>query len=118
MGHPANVFLLAAARREAMGLSLEDIAVSSKICTRYLRAIENGNLEELPGGIYTTSYIRQYARAVEADEYELLAAAGLEPVEEPAAAGSAGLDHSRLGVRLRALAQSVIRLASRQHGAA
>ena len=31
------------------------------------------DFEKLPGGIYNTSYIRQYARAIDFDEAELLA---------------------------------------------
>ena len=40
---------------------------------RYLEAIEGGQFARLPGGIYNISYIRQYARAIEINEGELLA---------------------------------------------
>ncbi|MEO8592756.1 MAG: helix-turn-helix domain-containing protein [Candidatus Solibacter sp.] len=63
---------LAAIRRQK-GISLTDIADSTKICLRYLQAIECGEFARLPGGIYGTSYIRQYARAVAVPEGELLA---------------------------------------------
>jgi cytoskeletal protein RodZ len=39
---------------------------------RYLQAIERGEFEKLPGGIYTTSYIRQYAEAAGCDQKLLL----------------------------------------------
>lgn len=52
-------------RREAKGLSLVEIATATKINVRYLKAIERGAFQELPGGVYTESYIRQYARAVD-----------------------------------------------------
>jgi len=55
------------------GLSLEQIAQATKISVRSLEAIERGDSRELPGGIYTTSYLRQYARAIDYDESALLA---------------------------------------------
>ncbi len=59
--------------RKKAGLSLEDIADVTKISLRFLRAIESEEFEKLPGGIFTTSYIRQYAMAIGYDEAELLA---------------------------------------------
>jgi cytoskeletal protein RodZ len=37
-----------------------------------LRALEEGEFDSLPGGIYNISYLRQYARAVGADESTLV----------------------------------------------
>ena len=54
------------------GISLQQIAESTKISVRILDAIERGDFEKLPGGIYNTSYIRQYARAIDYDEDILL----------------------------------------------
>ncbi len=62
-----------AARREKAGVSLEDIVLRTKITPRFLRAIEDENFQLLPGGIFTTSYIRQYADALGLDVEELLA---------------------------------------------
>jgi cytoskeletal protein RodZ len=59
--------------RQTRGISLEQIASDTKISVRSLRAIEEGEFKKLPGGIYNTSYIRQYARAVDVDVTELLA---------------------------------------------
>ena len=59
--------------RQTRGISLEQIASDTKISVRSLRAIEEGEFKKLPGGIYNTSYIRQYARAIDFDETELLA---------------------------------------------
>ena len=72
MGHDNSVLGLASIRRNR-GLSLEQISQSTKITVRALQAIEEGEFKKLPGGIYDTSYIRQYARAIEFDESELLA---------------------------------------------
>ena len=59
--------------RRNRGISLEQIAESTKINIRSLRAIEDGQFDKLPGGVYTTSYIRQYAKAIDFDDAELLA---------------------------------------------
>ena len=59
--------------RHNRGITLEQIANSTKISIRSLEAIERGDFRKLPGGIYNTSYIRQYARAIDYDEGELLA---------------------------------------------
>ena len=67
-----SVLGLATIRRNR-GISLEQIAEATKISVRSLRAIEGGEFQKLPGGIYNTSYIRQYARAIDFDEAELLA---------------------------------------------
>ena len=67
-----SVLGLATIRRNR-GISLEQIAESTKISIRSLDAIERGEFRKLPGGIYNTSYIRQYARAIDYDEAALLA---------------------------------------------
>ena len=58
--------------RQNRGISLAQIAESTKISVRSLEAIERGEFSKLPGGIYDTSYIRQYARAIDYDESALL----------------------------------------------
>jgi cytoskeletal protein RodZ len=58
--------------RQNRGVSLEQISKSTKISVRSLDAIERGDFSKLPGGIYNTSYIRQYARAIDYDESILL----------------------------------------------
>lgn len=59
--------------RKNRGISLEQISDATKISVRSLEAIERGDFRKLPGGIYNTSYIRQYARAIDYDESLLLA---------------------------------------------
>jgi cytoskeleton protein RodZ len=59
--------------RENRGISLQQISSSTKIGVRTLEAIERGDFRKLPGGIYSTSYIRQYARAIDYDEGAILA---------------------------------------------
>jgi hypothetical protein len=61
------------ALRQHRGISLREIADSTKISIRFLQAIEQGDFKQLPGGIYTTSYLRQYAREIGFEETTLLA---------------------------------------------
>ncbi len=72
-----KVFSDVAAFRRSRGVSLQQIAQSTKIGVFYLDAIEHGEIEKLPGGIYTKSYLRQYARAIGYDERNLLGLSGV-----------------------------------------
>ena len=75
--------------RRKKDLSLEQISQSTKISVRALQAIEAEEFKKLPGGIYSTSYIRQYARAIEFDESRILtlyySVMGISPESEDAA---------------------------------
>lgn len=66
-----SVLGLATVRRNR-GITLQQIAEATKISVRSLEAIELGDFRKLPGGIYTTSYIRQYARAIDYDADAIL----------------------------------------------
>jgi cytoskeleton protein RodZ len=59
--------------REMRGVTLEDIAVATKISARFLECIENEDFAKLPGGIFTRSFIRSYGRYLGLDEETLLA---------------------------------------------
>ena len=58
--------------RESRGITLQQIAQSTQIASHYLRAIEAEEFAKLPSGVYATSYIRQYARAIGYSETVLL----------------------------------------------
>ena len=73
VSNPAGRRLDLPALRQHKGISLREIADNTKISIRFLQAIEEGDFETLPGGIYNTSYIRQYAREIGCEETELLA---------------------------------------------
>lgn len=74
--------------RVRRGVTLEQIAESTKISRRFLSAIEAGDYAQLPGGVFTTSYIRQYAQATGYDAQEILEhyAASSAPATAPAPA--------------------------------
>lgn len=61
-----------AAIRQSKGITLDRISETTKISKRFLKAIEDGDFGQLPGGIFNTSYIRQYAREIDIDEADLL----------------------------------------------
>ena len=58
------------AARKARGVSLSDIAESTKISTVVLEALEANDVAALPGGIFTRSFVRSYAEAVGLDPEE------------------------------------------------
>jgi len=59
-------------RREERDITLADISEATRIGTRFLKAIESDNFSVLPGGIFTRSFIRAYAKQVGMDEDEAL----------------------------------------------
>jgi cytoskeleton protein RodZ len=69
--------------REMRGVSLEEISAASKISIRFLQAIENEELSKLPGGIFTRSFVRTYARYVGLDEERVLADCQLAGQQKP-----------------------------------
>ena len=71
MNEKSSVLGLSTVRRNR-GISLQEISENTKISVRLLEAIELGDFRKLPGGIYTTSYIRQYARAIDYPEDAIL----------------------------------------------
>ena len=59
--------------REQRGITLDDIALTTKIGTRLLRALEEEKFDQLPGGIFNKGFIRAYARHVGIDEEQAIA---------------------------------------------
>jgi cytoskeletal protein RodZ len=58
--------------RQKKGVNLRAISDSTKISLRFLEAIEAERFDQLPGGVFTTSYLRQYAEGVGIPPEELL----------------------------------------------
>src|SRR5437868_6950646 len=58
--------------RTAKKITLDQIEESTRIATHFLESIEQEDFGNLPGGVYNTSYLRQYARAAGFDESALL----------------------------------------------
>ena len=54
-------------------ISLDEIAATTKIGTRLLRALEDEQFDQLPGGIFNKGYVRAYAKYVGIDEEQAVA---------------------------------------------
>jgi len=59
--------------REMRGVSLDEISFATKISLRFLEAIEHEDFSKLPGGIFSRSFIRTYARYLGLDEDRVVA---------------------------------------------
>jgi cytoskeletal protein RodZ len=57
--------------RLEQGISLETIASETMIPVRLLKAIEAGDLQELPEPCYTKALIKKFARTIDAEELDL-----------------------------------------------
>jgi len=58
--------------REGRGISLRQVATSTKISTVALEALERGDLSKLPGGIFSRAFVRAYAVEVGLDPDEIV----------------------------------------------
>ncbi|MBI2682785.1 MAG: helix-turn-helix domain-containing protein [Acidobacteriales bacterium] len=59
--------------REMRSITLEEISESTKISTRFLRALEEEQFSRLPGGIFNKGFVRAYARFLGIDEEQAVA---------------------------------------------
>ena len=119
--HPEDRSFLREAR-DRRGLSLEEIAKTTKISVSALDALERYDASTLPGGIFTRSFVRSYAVEVGLDPetslQEFLARCPeADPVEivGPGEGGSSGLFEVRgrsspVGLRLALLAVPLVAL--------
>ena len=53
--------------RIALGVSVEDAATQLRINKRYLQALEEGRVKDLPGAAYAVGFVRSYATALGLD---------------------------------------------------
>lgn len=54
--------------REAKGVTLDEVASSTRISVRYLQAIESDAHERLPSATFVRGYVREIARLLKLDE--------------------------------------------------
>lgn len=69
--------------RELRGVSLEEITTATRIATRFLRAIEDENWDQLPGGVFNKGFVRAIARYLGLDEENTVAEYALAVNERP-----------------------------------
>ena len=60
------------------GVSLSEISAATRISTRFLEAIENGQWEQLPGGAFNRGFIRSASRYLGLNEESMVAEYALE----------------------------------------
>jgi len=72
-----------AAQREAMGLSVDQIADQLKLAPRQVVAIEQGDYASLPNMAVTRGFIRAYAKVVRLDPAPLVAQIEVTPTVAP-----------------------------------
>ncbi len=53
--------------REQRGVTIQQVAATTKISARFLEALERNDESKLPGGIFSRSFVRAYAREVGLD---------------------------------------------------
>ena len=61
------------ARRESLGKSIADIVDAVRIQGRYLEALEDGRLDDLPGTVYALGFVRTYAEYLGLNGPEIVA---------------------------------------------
>jgi cytoskeletal protein RodZ len=54
--------------REARGMDVEAVCQTTKVPVRHIRALESGDLDELPGGVFRRGFVRSYLGAVGLEE--------------------------------------------------
>ena len=67
LGTPTDVGARLRAAREAQQISLREIAATTKISVSALEALEQNDIAQLPGGIFTRAFVRSYAAEVGLD---------------------------------------------------
>jgi cytoskeleton protein RodZ len=59
--------------REMRGVTLDEISAATRIATRFLKAIEEEQWDQLPGGVFNRGFVRAVARYLGLDEENIVA---------------------------------------------
>jgi cytoskeletal protein RodZ len=82
--------------RQSLGLTLADIAETTRVRERHLEAIEAGELAQLPSRPFTIGYVRAYAKALGIDADASISRYRTEyPSPDDDLHGPAGVRHNR-----------------------
>jgi hypothetical protein len=91
--------------REALGMSLEEVARATRIPTASLERVEADRFDDLPGEVFVRGFLRAYAKTVGLDPDDVLAAYGsarrvpyVAPV--PLAPGAVAREGRRVGIAI------------------
>ncbi len=94
--------------REMRSIALEEIAESTKISCRMLRALEEEDFDKLPGGIFNKGFVRAYAKFLGIDEEQAVVdyqAAFVEKQQKLPTNGANGMHHGDVLSTLAAAAE-------------
>ena len=104
--------------REACGMTLQQASEVTKVRTKYLEAIENGEFSVIPGEVYLKGFIRTYADCLGLDGTQVLAqykelrqvrdSAALRQLEQERIGRMKRSREERRQRRLRALAKLIL----------
>jgi cytoskeleton protein RodZ len=86
------------AARESHGLSIDTVAQHLKLAPRQVRAIEDGEFSQLPGRTFVRGFARNYARLMQLDPDQIVAAL-------PGADAAPALDKPAIGSSARAMGE-------------
>jgi cytoskeleton protein RodZ len=87
--------------REGRGITLRQIAASTKISVAALEALERNDLSKLPGGVFSRAFVRSYAAEIGLDPDQVLHEF-LHRFDSPSAAiTAAGLGHEEAAFERR-----------------
>src|SRR5213594_2503888 len=59
-------------QREKRGITLDQAAADTRIREKFLKALEDGDYMSLPGAVYTTGFLRNYAEYLDLNQDELV----------------------------------------------
>lgn len=88
--------------RELRGVSLQEIAASTKIGVSMLQAIEDDRLDKLPQGLFVRGFVREYARFLALDEQKILTELSFHASQAPVEDNTVGEQGRRVSSRLAA----------------
>jgi cytoskeleton protein RodZ len=54
--------------REERGVAVETVCAATKVSPKHIRALEAGEIGELPGGVFRRGFVRSYLRALDLEE--------------------------------------------------
>ncbi len=88
------------AAREALGMSLPDVAAKLKLSERQVEAMETEDFTQLPGEVFSRGFVRNYARLVKVDPGQLIIPVDIHAaVAETITAPSEGVSFASPGLR-------------------
>ena len=84
-------------RREELQRKLPDIAEEIKIAESYLKAIENGQVNQLPSMVFYNLFVRSYAKELELDAEQILEDTAKPEIDQAALSDEDGAESGDRG---------------------